>query len=91
MTLRVGRLPAASRCSAWTSHRRKNWLFSYTVKGAQASANLYSLVETAKANGLEPYHYLRTVFALLSHATTVDDIERLLPWNIDRDTLARRP
>ncbi len=34
---------------------RKNWLFSASVKGVKASANLYSLIETAKANGLEPY------------------------------------
>ena len=59
---------------------RKNWLFSDTVKGAQASANLYSLIETAKANGLEPYAYLRRVFRLLPAATTVADIEALLPW-----------
>ena len=59
---------------------RKNWLFSDTVKGAQSSANLYSLIETAKANGLEPYAYLRRVFTLLPAATTVADIEALLPW-----------
>ncbi|VAW97098.1 Mobile element protein [hydrothermal vent metagenome] len=38
---------------------RKNWLFGQSVKGVKASANLYSLIETAKANGLEPYAYLR--------------------------------
>ena len=62
---------------------RKNWLFSDTVKGAQASANLYSLIETAKANGLEPYRYLRQVFDDLPKATTVEDIEALLPWNVN--------
>jgi transposase len=41
---------------------RKNRLFSASVKGVKASANLYSLIETAKANGLEPYAYLRRVF-----------------------------
>ena len=59
---------------------RKNWLFSDTVHGAKASANLYSLIETAKANGLEPYAYLRRVFTELPAATTVEDIEALLPW-----------
>ena len=59
---------------------RKNWLFSDTVKGAQSSANLYSLIETAKANRLEPYAYLRRVFTWLPAATTVADIEALLPW-----------
>ena len=38
---------------------RKNWLFSASVKGVKSSANLYSMIETAKANGLEPYVYLR--------------------------------
>ena len=61
-------------------HKRKNWLFSESVKGAQSSADLYSLIETAKANGLEPYAYLRRVFTLLPAATTVADIEALLPW-----------
>jgi transposase len=59
---------------------RRNWLFSDTVKGAQASANLYSLIQTAKANGLGPYQYLRRVFTLLPRATTVADVEALLPW-----------
>jgi transposase len=59
---------------------RKNWLFSDTVHGARSSANLYSLIETAKANGLEPYAYLRKIFTELPRATTVADIEALLPW-----------
>jgi transposase len=61
---------------------RKAWLFSDTPKGATASARLYALVETAKANGLEPYAYLRQVFTLLPQAKTLEDIEALLPWNI---------
>jgi len=60
---------------------RKNWLFSYSVNGVKASANLYSLIETAKANGLEPYAYLRNVFTELPRAVSVEDIEALLPWN----------
>lgn len=58
---------------------RKNWLFCDTVAGAYASANLYSLIETAKANGIEPYAYLQKLFADLPAAATVDDIEALLP------------
>lgn len=58
---------------------RKNWLFSSTVEGAEASANLYSLIETAKANYVEPYRYLRYVFERLQLAQTVDDFEALLP------------
>jgi transposase len=61
---------------------RKNWLFSDSVGGAQASANLYSLIETAKANGVEPHRYLRHVFQQLPVASTVDDYEALLPWKI---------
>jgi transposase len=56
-------------------------LFSDSVKGAQASANLYSLIENAKANGLEPYAYLRYLFAELPKAETVEAIEALLPGN----------
>lgn len=61
---------------------RKNWLFAATEKGAKASANLYSLVETAKANNIEPSIYLKEVFTRLPEATCVEDIEALLPWNI---------
>ena len=59
---------------------RKNSLFSDTVSGAKASANLYSLIETAKANGLEPYAYLKQAFAELPKATCVEYIEALLPF-----------
>jgi len=66
---------------------RKNWLFSASVKGVKASANLYSLIETAKANGLEPYAYLRYVFTRLPKAETVEAIEALLPGNLDKDQI----
>ena len=61
---------------------RKAWLFSDTVAGAKASAVIYSLIETAKANGLEPYHWLRQVLRELSRAKTVEAIEALLPRNV---------
>jgi len=61
---------------------RKAWLFSDTPKGAQASAIHYSLIETAKANGLEPNAYLSQVLKALPYADTVEKIEALLPWNI---------
>jgi hypothetical protein len=61
---------------------RKNWLFSDSQKGAKASAMLYSIIETAKANGLEPYAYLKTVFTKLPQAETLEEIEALLPWNV---------
>ena len=60
---------------------RKAWLFSDTPKGATASAQIYSLVETAKANGQEPYMWLRHILERLPHARSVADYEALLPWN----------
>jgi transposase len=66
---------------------RKAWLFADTVHGAQASANLYSLVETAKANGLEPYAYLRHVFTELPKARSVEELEALLPTRLDPERL----
>ena len=50
---------------------RRNWLFSDTPRGAAASANLYSLIETAKASGLEPYHYLRHILSRLIHGSRI--------------------
>ncbi len=61
---------------------RRNWVFCDTQNGATASANLYSLVESAKANGLEPHAYLTRVYSRLPLATCVEDFEALLPWNI---------
>jgi transposase len=62
---------------------RKNWLFANSVKGANASSTLYSIIETAKANKIEPWHYLNLVFKELPNAATVEEIEALLPWNVD--------
>lgn len=61
---------------------RKNWLFANSPAGANASANLYSLIETAKANKLNPHSYLQTIFTWLPQAKSVEDIEALLPWNV---------
>ena len=63
---------------------RKAWLFSDTPAGAEASARLYGLIETAKANGCEPYAYLRRVFTDLPKAKTLAEVEALLPWNVAR-------
>ena len=59
--------------------------FSDSAHGVKASANLYSLIETAKANNLEPYRYLRRVFAESPQAETVEQIEQLLPGIIQLD------
>jgi len=61
---------------------RKNYLFCDSVAGANATANLYSLVETAKANGIEPDRYLRHVFTELPKAASLEDIEALLPHHM---------
>ena len=60
---------------------RKAWLFSNSQRGAKASANLYSLVETAKANNREPYQYLCWLLNKLP-TTSNEDIEQLAPWNM---------
>lgn len=61
---------------------RRNWLFADSVAGAQASANLYSLVETCKANRIDPYAYLVRLFGKLPLAKTANDFETLLPWHL---------
>ena len=58
---------------------RKNSLFSDTVSGAKASANLYNLIETAKANDIESYARLKQVFTELPKATCMEEVEALLP------------
>lgn len=59
---------------------RKNWLFSDTRAGAESSSILFSVIETAKANGREPYEYLNKVIARLPQLTTADEITKLLPY-----------
>ena len=64
---------------------RKNWLFSSSVSGAKASANLYSIIETAKAHKLNPEEYLTNIYRKLPNANTIEEIESLLPWNFNPD------
>lgn len=68
---------------------RKNFLFANTENGAQSSAILYSILETAKANHLNCYEYLKYVLETLSQidAPTEEDLDRLLPWS---DTLPEK-
>jgi transposase len=68
---------------------RKGWLFSGLPNGAKDSATLYSLIETAKACGLEPYHYLRHLFEKLPHAQTEEDYQALLPQRFTPEVLKR--
>ena len=66
---------------------RKNWLFNGSPAGAHAGAALYGLIETAKANSIEPYKYLRYVFDQIPHAKSDDDLEVLLPHRLDSNAL----
>jgi transposase len=60
---------------------RKNWVFASVQAGAHASAGLYSLIATAKANGIDPFDYLSLIFKELPAATTHEKLESLLPYN----------
>ena len=62
---------------------RKGWLFSNTPRGAKASAIIYSIVETAKENGLNPYHYLTYLFEQMPNIDVKDQkaLDELLPWS----------
>ena len=62
---------------------RKAWLFADTSKGAHASATWYSLIETAKANNLDPAAYLQHLLEHIATADTLEKLEALLPWNVD--------
>lgn len=62
---------------------RKNWLFSQSVDGADASCFFFSLIETAKAQGVDPGKYLEYVFSFGPKCRTDEDWERMLPWNAD--------
>lgn len=66
---------------------RKNYLFSDTQNGAHTNARFYSLIETCKLHGQEPYAYLKHIFKELPKATTVEQVEALLPWNCDAKSL----
>lgn len=61
---------------------RKAWLFADTRRGAEASAAWYSVVETAKANGLEPLSYIQHLLNHIAEANTAAKIDALLPWNV---------
>ena len=60
---------------------RKAWLFSDTPKGARVRATCYPLVETAKADGLEPSKYINFILNNTAEGDTVKMLEALLPWH----------
>ena len=66
---------------------RKAWLFADTPDGAHTNARFYSLIETCKLHGHEPYAYLKYIFKELPKAQTAEDFEALAPWNLVPETL----
>ena len=75
---------------------RRNWLFSKSIKGAEASATVYSITETAILNGLKPYHYLTYLLEHMKDLTpfpTKAELLQLLPWSeaIPEDCRTKQP
>jgi transposase len=66
---------------------RKNWLLSGSPAGAEASAAWYSLIETAKLNGVEPYLYLCYILSRLPDGDDPEEYRLLLPWSISKESL----
>ena len=67
---------------------RKNWLFSKSQKGAEASSVIYSIIETCKANNVNTYDYLRYLFENINKAKNKEELRAILPYNIDASDLA---
>jgi len=65
---------------------RKNWLFSKSPEGAESSCGMYTLIQTAKLNGLVPIRYLTALFEKAPYASSREDWVKLLPWNIFKNS-----
>ena len=89
-----GRLPISNIQSEHVAKTiaiaRKNFMFSDTVAGAEASARVFSLIETARTNGHNPQRYLSVLLTELPNISSVDDVEALLPWNLVPEEANRR-
>jgi transposase len=72
---------AAERSLRCVVMGRKNYLFMGSDSGGERAASLYSLIGTAKLNGLDPAFYLRTVLATITEHP-INRIQELLPWNV---------
>ncbi len=64
---------------------RKNWMFCQSVKGAEASSVLYSIVMTCRANDINPYYYFLHLFKTLPNLDDKSDLTALMPWNVQLD------
>ena len=63
---------------------RKNYLFAGSDRGGESAAAIYSLIGTAKLNGIDPESYLRNVLSRIAEHP-INRIDELLPWNLARD------
>ena len=70
------------KCHSPLCDGQKDWLFAGHPNGAHASATLFSLIETAKACGLEPYVYLRFLFEKIPRARSIENYQALLPQRL---------
>jgi len=89
-----GRLPISNIQSEHVAKTiaiaRKNFLFADTAAGAESSGRIFSLIETARANGHNPQRYLSVLLSELPNVTAVEQVEALLPWNLTVDQVAER-
>ena len=68
---------------------RKNWLFMGNARGANAAAVIYSLLATCKIHSIEPYAYFKFILDCISLCKSQKDYHALLPFNLDRNLLAK--
>ena len=71
-------------CRLQLATARRNWLFSYSINGAEAAATLFSLVETAKANNAHPYYYLKYLLETLPGQKVTKEksfLDDCMPWS----------
>lgn len=89
-----GRLPISNIRSEHVAKTiaiaRKNFMFSDTPAGAEASGRVFSMIETAIVNGHHPQRYLAVLLSELPNVSSVEEIEALLPWNITPEEVTRR-
>jgi transposase len=76
---------AAERALRAIAVGRKNWLFAGSDEGGEAAANIYTIIETAKMNGLNPETYLKKILSEIQDYNS-QKVAELLPWNIVPDT-----